>query len=74
MSTLITASFWVQTAERAVKTVAQTAAALIGAAAFDLLAYDWAPLVSVSLGAGLVSVLTSVASAKALSTDSPSLV
>lgn len=74
MSQLTTASFWKQSAERAVKTVAQTAVALIGAEAFDIVAFDWGPLLSVSAGAGVVSLLTSVASARVGDPGTPSLV
>lgn len=45
---------------RAIKTVAQTAAATIGTSAV-LSAVDWRVVVSASLLAGLLSVLTSVA-------------
>ena len=47
-------------ATRAVKTVAQTAVATIGTSAV-LSAVDWRVVVSASLLAGLLSVLTSVA-------------
>lgn len=49
-------------AERAIKTVCQTAVALLGAGAINVLELDWVSLMSVSAGAGLVSVLTSIAS------------
>ena len=45
---------------RAVKTMAQTAIATIGTAAF-ISAVDWKMVVSASIVAGLVSLLTSVA-------------
>ena len=45
---------------RAVKTAAQTAAATIGTSAI-LSQFDWKVVVSASLLAGLLSVLTSVA-------------
>ena len=47
-------------ADRAVKTVAQTAVATIGTSAI-LSAVDWKVVISASLLAGLLSVLTSVA-------------
>ena len=47
-------------ATRAVKTVAQTAVATIGTSAI-LSAVDWKGVISASLLAGLLSVLTSVA-------------
>jgi hypothetical protein len=67
------AEFAKATAERAVKTVAQSAVALITANATGLLDVDWVQLASVSGLAGLVSVLTSVASAP-FGGDGPSLI
>lgn len=74
MSQLVSVSFWKLAAERAVKTFAQTAVALIGAEAFDIIAFDWAALGSVAAGAAVVSVLTSVASARIGEEGDPSLV
>lgn len=52
---------WIQAAGiRAIKTVAQTAAATIGTAAV-LSSVDWIAVVSASVLAGLLSLLTSVA-------------
>jgi hypothetical protein len=49
-------------AERAIKTVAQTALATIGAAqVLGLFAVDWTQVASVALLAGVMSVLTSIA-------------
>lgn len=73
MSFLAETSFWVRTAERAVKTVAQTAVATITANATGLLDADWITVGSVSGLAGLVSLLTSVGSGY-VGDDSPSLV
>jgi threonine dehydrogenase-like Zn-dependent dehydrogenase len=53
--------FWSYAGERAIKTVAQAALAFIGSGSIGLFAIDWAGLASVSLGAGLLSLLTSVA-------------
>ena len=51
--------------ERAVKTVAQTAVAVIVASqAVDVIAVDWVGVVSVSALAGILSLLTSVANYK----------
>lgn len=47
--------------ERAVKTVAQSALAFLGSGSVGLFTIDWVSLASVSLGAGLLSLLTSVA-------------
>jgi hypothetical protein len=63
MSALTKSVFWADTAERAVKTFAQTLVALLGAGAVDILHIDWGQRLSVSAGAMLVSVLTSIASA-----------
>ena len=63
MSVLATGAFWAAAAERGVKTVAQTAVALLGTGALGLLDVDWASVLSASGLAGVVSVLTSIASA-----------
>jgi hypothetical protein len=47
--------------ERAIKTVAQAAIAFLGSGSIGLFAIDWVSLASVSLGAGFLSILTSVA-------------
>ena len=57
-----TAEFWKATAERSVKTFAQTAAALLVAAGTGLLDSDWQTTGSVAGMAALLSVLTSVGS------------
>lgn len=46
---------------RALRTAAQTALAVLGAGAVDLVHVDWAAVGSVAGGAALVSVLTSLA-------------
>ena len=53
--------FWSYAGERAIKTVAQSAIAVLGSGSIGLFTIDWATLASVSLGAGLLSILTSVA-------------
>lgn len=53
-------AWWKAAAVRAVRTAAQTAAATIGTAAV-LSAVDWRYVVSASVVAGLLSLLTSVA-------------
>jgi len=53
--------FWSYAGERAIKTVAQAALAFLGSGSIGLFAIDWAGLASVALGAGLLSLLTSVA-------------
>lgn len=54
--------FWVQTLERAVKTSAQTAVALLSAEGLSLLEVDWTTVGSVSVMAAFVCVLTCIAS------------
>lgn len=53
--------FWSYAGERAIKTVAQSAIAVLGSGTVGLFTIDWIGLASVSLGAGLLSILTSVA-------------
>jgi len=55
--------FWLATLERVARTVAQTLLALwlVGDVALNALTVDWGEALGVSLGAGLVSLLTSVA-------------
>jgi len=53
--------FWSYAGERAIKTVAQSAIAVLGTGSIGLFTIDWVSLASVSLGAGLLSILTSVA-------------
>lgn len=60
MITMWTASFWKDAAERAFRTVAQTAGALLVAAGTDLLTTNWVGVVSAAGMAGLLSLLFSV--------------
>ena len=57
-------NFWAYAAERAIKTAAQTAVAVLGAGMVSLLSIDFASLVAVAGGAALLSILTSVAGYK----------
>lgn len=66
-------AFWKAAAERAVKTAAQTAVVLLGADMVDVLSLDWVNIASLSAGAALVSVLTSIASDAVTAQDGPSL-
>ena len=53
---------WVKAALiRAMKTMAQTAVALIGTNAVGITAVDWVAVASASALAGIVSILTSIA-------------
>ena len=66
-----TRAFWKAAGERAAKTAAQTAAAAFGIGT-GVLDWDWSGALSVTAGAAILSVLTSIGSAAA--TDgSPSL-
>ena len=67
-----TRAWWQAAAERALKTVAQTLVALIGANAVDVTALGWPSLLGIAATAGIVSVLTSVGSAK-IGNPGPSL-
>lgn len=70
---MTTSRFWTATAERAVKTAAQVAAALIGTGAVGITTLDWAQIGSVAATAAVVSVLTSLASDR-VGIPGPSLV
>ncbi|MGO3021968.1 MAG: holin [Brevibacterium sp.] len=61
MANLTTREFWASTAERAVRTAAQTAIALIGTDQIGILNLDWGQIISVVATATILSLLTSVA-------------
>ena len=61
---MFTIEFWSYAGERAIKTVAQAAIAFLGTGTIGLFEIDWYSLASVSLGAGLLSVLTSIITKK----------
>lgn len=66
-SYLASKAFWIGAGERAVKTVAQSALALLTTdAVVNAFHIGWSTLAGVSLGAGLLSVLTSLATGKAV--------
>jgi len=71
-----TAEFWKASAERAIKTIAQTMLALwlVGDVAFNILTVDFGQAAGIGLGAAVLSLLTSVASAGVGPANSPSLV
>lgn len=60
---MFTRDFWVGAAERALKTMAQSIAAVLGVGAVGILSVDWVQTLSVAATAGLLSVLTSIADA-----------
>jgi hypothetical protein len=57
---IFTLEFWSYAGERAIKTFAQAAIAALGAGSVGLFSIDYAGLISVSAGAALLSVLTSI--------------
>jgi hypothetical protein len=56
--------FWGYAGERAIKTFAQAALAFLGTGAVGFFTIDWVSLASVSLGAALLSILTSIVTQK----------
>jgi hypothetical protein len=72
---MFTVTFWKQAVERAIKSAAQALLGLwVGAQAFNAWDVDWKKAAGVALGAALLSVLTSLASAGVGKKGSPSLV
>jgi hypothetical protein len=74
MSSIFTRKFARDAAERACKTVAQAAGALLISAGTGLLDTDWKGVVSGAGIAGVISLLTSVGSAQVGDNDSASLI
>lgn len=80
MAYLSSRTFWLATAERAVKTFAQALLAALtitqtaGTIGVDVLNVDWATAVSLAIGATILSVLTSIGSGPIGGTNTPSLV
>lgn len=64
--TYFTRTFWLDASERAIKTVAQSILSLwvLGDVVFDLLKVDWRQTIGVAAGAGVLSLLMSIVSAK----------
>lgn len=73
---LYTKLFWQDAIERSIKTIAQTLVTLFltSNAVFNILTVDWQQALGVAVGAGILSVLTSIASAAKSGTDTASLV
>lgn len=63
-----------QLVERAIKTAAQTLAALIAATSFDWVSADWQAIAGTVATATVLSVLTSIGSLKIGPADTPSVV
>lgn len=61
---LFTLAFWLDAAERAVKTFAQAASTtMLASGALDLFSADWGDIAAVGGLAAVASILTSIASA-----------
>jgi len=69
---MFSSSFWKAAAERALKTFAQTLAALAGTNAVNILSMNIGDSLKAALAAAALSVLTSIASAK-IGYNGPSL-
>ena len=54
------AKFWRDAVERTVRTMAQTLLALLGNQAVNVVALDWGQMLSITVGAGIVAVLTAI--------------
>ena len=54
------AKFWRDATERTVRTMAQTLLALLGNQVVNVVALDWAQIMSITVGAGIVAVLTAI--------------
>ena len=63
-------SFWSYSGERAIKTFAQTAIAMIGTNSVGLFDLNWTSILGVSGTAALLSILTSIVAVK---TTNPNL-
>ena len=71
---MFTKSFWKSAAERAIRTVAQALVAVIAATSFDWFSADWKAIAGTALTAGVLSLLTSIASAGIGDKGTPSLI
>jgi hypothetical protein len=74
MSSIFTRRFAIDATERAVKTVAQAATALLISAGTDLITTDWKGIAAGAGIAGVISLLTSIGSSSVGDEDSASLV
>jgi hypothetical protein len=71
---MFTRRFWIPTAERMIKTFAQTLAAVLVAGGTAMSVVGWKAALSAAALAAVVSVLTSIGSLKIGPADSPSVV
>jgi len=53
-------NFWIDAGERTIRTIAQSLLALMGTDALGIVGLDWMQMFSVAIGAGLMSLLTSI--------------
>jgi hypothetical protein len=72
---MFTKHFWLDALERAIKTIAQVfLAVVVEEQFFNAFELDWTQMAGIAVGAGLVSVATSLASSRFGKHDSASLV
>lgn len=73
----MTSDYWIRWAKaaliRAIKTFAQTAAALLGAGAVNVVEVDWLTILGISATAAVVSLLTSLAGLPEVGNEVPPL-
>lgn len=73
----MTSDYWIRWAKaaliRAIKTFAQTAAALLGAGAVNVVEVDWLTILGISATAAVVSLLTSLAGLPEVGDEVPPL-
>ena len=60
----LTITFWRSAGERSIRAAASAMLALLGTGMLNILQIDWTGLLSVGLGAALVSFLTSIAASE----------
>lgn len=70
---MTTGQFWIDTLERAIKTMAQVVVATVGTGAVGITSLDWAQIGSLAATAGVVSIMMSLASDR-IGNPGPSLV
>lgn len=56
----MTVNWWKAAGVRAIRTMAQAALAVLGTGTFGLMDVDWVNLISITLVAGICSLLTSI--------------
>lgn len=71
---MFTTSFWKSAAERAIKTVAQALIAVLAATTFDWFNADWKAIAGTAATAGVLSLLSSIASAGIADKGTPSII